>query len=379
MSPHELEQKVDVLKSAFDVAGIGTWEWDFSSNRVRWNRTMAMLLNADQDRLDMTGAESMAGVLAEDLPEIHERVGAAIRDRTDYSMQFRIACEDGSIRVLRSHGKALYDADGTASTFIGVTFREDNPSDNDRDAQIAAQQTAKESAERAHQMTDEFLATLSHELRTPLNAILGWAQILRLKTKDGADDVKRGLEAIERNARLQTQLIDDMLDMSRIIAGKVRLDAQTVYPIEPIEAAIETIQPAANAKGVTIEKSLSPTAGPVSADPGRLQQIVWNLLSNAVKFTPAGGLVRIGLTATDDQVAIEVTDNGIGMAADFLEHVFERLRQASDSGNRTSNGLGLGLPIVKQLVDLHHGTVHASSPGVGLGVTMRVALPLAAK
>lgn len=376
MSPHELEQKVDILLNACDVAGIGTWEWDFASNRVRWNRTMANLLDADQDCLDLTGAESMAGVLPEDLPEIHERVGAAIRDRTDCSMQFRIACEDGSVRCLRSYGKALYDADGKASTFVGVTFNDVDLPAIERQAQANAAQTARESAERADRMTDEFLATLSHELRTPLNAVLGWAQILRLKTKDGADDIKRGVEAIERNARLQTQLIDDMLDMSRIIAGKVRLEAQVLHPLESIEAAIETIQPVANAKGVAIEKMLTPQAGSISADPGRLQQIIWNLLSNAVKFTPTGGTVRVVLTATSGQAVIEVIDTGIGMTADFLEHVFERLRQEPGTGRRTHNGLGLGLPIVKQLVDLHGGTVRASSPGPGLGTAMSVTLPL---
>jgi len=376
MSPHELEQKVDALINACDVAGVGTWEWDFASNRVRWNRIMATLHNADQDRLQLTGAESMAGVLPEDLPEIHERIGAAIRDRTDSSIQFRIACEDGSVRYLHSFGRALYDADGKATAFVGVTVNGADLHATEPQTQVNAALTARESAERADRMTDEFLATLSHELRTPLNAVLGWAQILRLKTKDGTDDIKRGLEAIERNARLQTQLIDDMLDMSRIIAGKVRLEAQVLHPLESIEAAIETIQPAANAKGVAIEKMLTSQVGPISADPGRLQQIVWNLLSNAVKFTPMGGTVRVTLTATNDQAVIEVIDTGIGMTAEFLGHVFERLHQETAAGGRVHNGLGLGLPIVKQLVDLHGGTVRASSAGAGLGTTISVTLPL---
>ncbi|MES2831533.1 MAG: ATP-binding protein [Pseudomonadota bacterium] len=376
MSPYELEQEVKILCDGCDAAGIGTWEWDFASNRVRWNRSMAVLFDADQDRLDLTSTESMAGVFAEDLSEMHERIGTAIRDRTECTTEFRIACKDGTTRRLRSHGKALYDVDGKASNFVGVTSRVEDPMEYQRQAQTIAEQATRDLAERADRMTDEFLATLSHELRTPLNAVLGWAQILRLKTKDGTDDIKRGLEAIERNARLQTQLIDDMLDMSRIITGKVRLEVQVMHPLDAIEAAIETIQPIANAKGVSIEKMLSPQAGPISADPSRLQQIIWNLLSNAVKFTPAGGNVRVVLTSTTNQVLIEIIDNGVGMTAQFLSHVFERLRQENGSDNRTHSGLGLGLAIVKQLVDLHGGTVHAASPGSGLGTTMSVGLPL---
>ena len=205
--------------------------------------------------------------------------------------------------------------------------------------------------------------------------MLGWAQILRLKTADGTDDVKRGLEAIERNARLQTQLIDDLLDMSRIISGKVRLDAQSVYPIASIEAAIETLLPTAATKGVRIEKSLAADAGPVSADPSRLQQVVWNLLSNAVKFTPRGGTVQVVLAVVDDSISIDVTDTGIGIEPDFISHVFERFRQADASTSRSHSGLGLGLAIVKQLVDLHGGTVRATSPGHGLGTTMSILLP----
>jgi len=375
MSPHELEQKVDVLLNACSAAGVGTWEWDFASNRVRWNRTMAELLGADVEKLELTSAESMAGVVPEDLPALHERIGAAIRDHIDYSMQFRIVCKDGSTRFLCSHGKALYDANGKANAFVGVTFKNANLALAEEQAQLTIAQQTQESAERADRMTDEFLATLSHELRTPLNAVLGWAQILRLKTKDGTDDIKRGLEAIERNARLQTQLIDDMLDMSRIITGKVRLETQILEPLEAVEAAIETIQPVAGTKGVQLERLLAAT-GPISADPSRLQQIVWNLLSNAVKFTPAGGTVSVMLATVATDVVIEVTDTGVGMTAEFLAHVFERLRQETGSGSRTHNGLGLGLAIVKQLVDLHGGTIRASSPGSGLGTTMTVTLPL---
>ncbi len=384
MSSHELDQRIQALLDAFEFAGVGTWEWHFAADRVRWNPSMAALFDRDVTRLDLSGPESFAAILAADLPEMRLRIDAAVRDHLPFSMDFRIARADGAIRWLRSNGKAIYNTKGEATSLVGITFDDTERIGlthqlghalGERESLLASERVARENAERADRMKDEFLATLSHELRTPLNAVLGWAQILRLKTGDGSDDVKRGLEAIERNARLQTQLIDDLLDMSRIISGKVRLDAQPVHPIASIEAAIETLLPTATTKGVRIEKSLSADAGPVSADPSRLQQIVWNLLSNAVKFTPRGGTVQVVLAAVDDGIAIDVTDTGIGIAPDFIGHVFERFRQADASTSRSHSGLGLGLAIVKQLVDLHGGTVRATSPGHGLGTTMSILLP----
>ena len=346
---------------------------------------MALLFGRDPEKLDLSAAETFACIFAADLPEMQQRVAASTRDRSAYSMDFRVARPDGAIRWLRSNGKAIYGPDGVATALVGITFddtervglqRQLGNARDERDALLESERAARERAERADRMKDEFLATLSHELRTPLNAVLGWAQILRLKTGDGPDDVKRGLEAIERNARLQTQLIDDLLDMSRIISGKVRLDPHQIYPVESIEAAMETLLPTAAAKGVHIETSLDATAGPISADPSRLQQVVWNLLSNAVKFTPRGGSVQIILAQSADGVTIDVTDTGIGIAPGFIDHVFERFRQEDGSTSRTHNGLGLGLAIVKQLVDLHGGSVRATSPGHGLGTTMSILLPV---
>ncbi|MBC7501638.1 MAG: PAS domain-containing protein [Herminiimonas sp.] len=385
MSSNEKHQRIDTLLDAFEFAGVGTWEWNFASDRVRWNRSMALLFGRDPEILDLSAAETSACIFAADLPEMQQRVAASTRDRTAYSMDFRVARPGGSIRWLRSTGKAIYGADGVATALVGIAFddtervglqRQLGNARDERDALLESERAARERAERTDRMKDEFLATLSHELRTPLNAVLGWAQILRLKTGDGPDDVKRGLEAIERNARLQTQLIDDLLDMSRIISGKVRLDPHQVYPVESIEAAMETLLPTAAAKGVHIETSLDATAGPISADPSRLQQVVWNLLSNAVKFTPRGGSVQIILAQSADGVTIDVTDTGIGIAPSFIDHVFERFRQEDASTSRTHNGLGLGLAIVKQLVDLHGGSVRATSPGHGLGTTMSILLPM---
>lgn len=239
---------------------------------------------------------------------------------------------------------------------------------------LESERLARAEAERMSEMKDEFLATLSHELRTPLSAILGWSQVLRQGAASGAD-FQKGIETIERNARIQRQLIEDLLDMSRITSGKLRLDIQALEPVSLIDAAIETVRPAANAKGIRIEKTFEAGTGPVSGDPNRLQQVIWNLLSNAIKFTPQDGRVSVRLRPQGVHVAIEVSDTGIGIASDFLPHVFDRFQQADSSSTRRYGGLGLGLSIVKHLVELHGGTVAAASAGEGAGTCFTILLP----
>ena len=230
-------------------------------------------------------------------------------------------------------------------------------------------------AEAASRSKDEFLATLSHELRTPLNAILGWTQILELTPDDG-EKRSRGLQAIHRNARAQAQLIDDLLDLSRIVSGKMRLDVRSVDLLSVIDGAVEAVRPAAEARSLRLHRVLDPRAGPIAGDADRLRQVAWNLLSNAVKFTPKGGRVEVRLERVNSHVEIIVADSGIGISAEFLPHVFDRFRQFDSSASRTHGGLGLGLAIVRHLVELHGGTVEARSPGLGQGSTFVVALPL---
>lgn len=246
----------------------------------------------------------------------------------------------------------------------------------ERKVLLENEREARAEAERTSQMKDEFLATLSHELRTPLSAILGWSQVLRRGSRDGAD-LQRGLSTIERNARAQAQLIEDLLDMSRITSGKVLLDMQAVAPASFIDAAVETVRPAADAKGIRIEKRYGAGVPPVAGDPGRLQQVIWNLLSNAIKFTPRDGEVTIELGAREGQATIAIRDNGAGIGPEFITHVFERFRQADASMTRRHGGLGLGLSIVKHLVEQHGGTVRADSAGEGRGATFTIELPLA--
>jgi len=227
----------------------------------------------------------------------------------------------------------------------------------------------------ASRVKDDFLATLSHELRTPLNAILGYARMLRSGWVTGEKHA-RAVEAVERNATTLTQIVEDVLDVSRIVAGKIRLNIQPLDLPVVVRNAVDTILPAAEAKGVRVKTILDPDAAPVSGDPDRIQQIVWNLAANAVKFTPRGGMVQVLLQRVNSSVEIAVSDTGIGIRPDFLPHIFERFRQADSGSARTTGGLGLGLAIARHLVEAHGGTIQAASPGVGAGATFRVRLPL---
>jgi PAS domain S-box-containing protein len=230
-------------------------------------------------------------------------------------------------------------------------------------------------ANAANRMKDEFLAVLSHELRTPLNAIVGYSRLLRGNMLSG-EKAARGLETLERNATWLTQIVEDVLDVSRIVSGKIRLDVQPVELPLIVDNAVATVQPAADAKGVRIQTMVDPRVGPVSGDPGRLQQVLWNLLSNAVKFTPKKGRVQVRLERVNSHVEIIVSDSGVGIRPDFLPYVFERFRQAEAGTTRKTGGLGLGLAIVRHIVEMHGGTVEASSAGEGQGSTFRVCLPL---
>jgi signal transduction histidine kinase/ActR/RegA family two-component response regulator len=231
------------------------------------------------------------------------------------------------------------------------------------------------SAKEADRIKDEFLAVLSHELRTPLAAILGYARLLRgglIKE----EKIEHAHEVVERNAVALNQIVDDVLDISRIVSGKVRLDVQPVELPVVVHNAVATVQPAADSKSLRLQTMIDPSVGPVSGDPGRLQQVVWNLLSNAVKFTPREGRVQIRVERVNSHIEIVVSDTGIGIRPDFLPYVFERFRQADSSLTRKTGGLGLGLSIVKNIVEMHGGTVHVESQGEGEGSTFRVRLPL---
>jgi PAS domain S-box-containing protein len=331
------------------------------------------------------GYEHWRHVLTEEgLRRVAEAWPAALATATPYEIEYQLRRHDGQLRWHLGRALPVLDADRRVVRWFGTntdvhdvrTLSEQNA------ALLDSERSARAEAERQGRVKDEFLATLSHELRTPLNAILGWAQILNGDLTDGRvpdrSELADALGTIERNARSQRQIIEDLLDMSRVIAGTLRMDVQRVDLPAVIRSAIDTVAPAAAAKSVAVTTSLDPRVGPVSGDPNRLQQVLWNLLSNAVKFTPRGGRVAVALVRVDGHVEVSVGDTGEGIDADFLPFVFDRFRQADSSSTRRHGGLGLGLAIVKQLVELHGGTVRVGSPGPGRGTTFTVALPVPA-
>ncbi len=278
---------------------------------------------------------------------------------------FPLRSADGEYRWFLSRAMPIRNEAGEVLHWFGTN------------TDITEQRLAEDLLRETNRMKDEFLATLSHELRTPMSAILGWSQLLR-KSSEGSisGDLVQGLEVIERNARLQSQIIDDLLDMNRIISGKIRLDMKTINLVDVARAAIDAIVPSAETRRLKLEPSFESDRMIVRGDPNRLQQVFYNLLTNAVKFTPDGGSIRVFCGRVESSVEFRVTDTGIGIKREFLPHVFERFRQQDASTTRTYGGLGLGLGIVKHLVELHGGRVHVSSDGANMGATFSVVLPV---
>ncbi|MDB5327944.1 MAG: multi-sensor hybrid histidine kinase [Phycisphaerales bacterium] len=313
----------------------------------------------------------------DDRDRTRKAVEVAVFNREDYDIEYRTVSPQGQIRWVRAKGRAYYDSDSNPTRFDGVTLdiTDRKLAEAERQTLLESERAARSDVEHASRMKDEFLATLSHELRTPLNAVLGWSQIMR--QSDDPADLAQGLEVIERNARAQAQIIEDLLDMSRIISGKVRLDLQRLDLSAIVQAAVETARPTANAKGIRLRSVVDPPHGAqISGDVNRLQQVLWNLLTNAIKFTPKGGRVQVLLERVESHLEVSVVDTGEGIPVDFLPNVFDRFRQADASTTRKHGGLGLGLSIVKQLVELHGGSISVSSGGRGLGSTFTVSLPM---
>jgi PAS domain S-box-containing protein len=285
---------------------------------------------------------------------------------------------DGDALWISLNARAVRTADGRIRSVEGLVtdISGRKRAEQEREQLLLRERDARAAAEAANRAKDEFLSLLSHELRTPLTPILAFTQLLRRKTPDEAM-LARALETIDRNARVQARLVSDLLDVSRIVTGKLQIEPEPADLPPVIAAALDAVRPAAEAKAITLTSDIDPHVGAVMGDPDRLQQVVWNLLTNAVKFTPEGGRVEVRLAQNGAEACITVTDTGQGIAADFLPHVFERFRQADVSNTRTSGGLGLGLAIVGHLVELHGGHVTASSAGVGQGATFDVRLPLA--
>jgi signal transduction histidine kinase/ActR/RegA family two-component response regulator len=322
-----------------------------ATEQAWWSLLETLLLSLGAMAVAFLLAQRIKGVLVGPVREL-DRTAAAVAQSNDYSLRAR---------------KFSDDELGRFTDRFNAMLGEIETSTRQREA-------AHREAEEASRLKDEFVATLSHELRTPMAPILGWSQILQAKVRDDPE-LKRGAAVIERNARTLIGIINDLLDMSRIVSGNLRLEVRQIHLNEPIGEALETVAAAAEAKGVAMSLRLDPGVGTVRGDPARLKQVVWNLLANAIKFTPAGGTVEVSLTRVGEHAQLSVTDTGVGMEPSFLPFVFDRFRQADGTTTREHSGLGLGLAIVKQLVELHGGTVEASSPGPGQGARFTVRLP----
>jgi PAS domain S-box-containing protein len=381
----EMRQAVDDLRVSrehmeivLSGAAVGLFYCALPFDRLIWDDRVKEHFHLPPDA-DVTIQTFYDRMHPDDRDRTRHAIDASVASRQPYDVEYRTVSADGErVKWIRALGRTYYDPAGKPERFDGVTIDVTGRklAEAERERLLDAERHARAEAERLGRLKDEFLATLSHELRTPLNAILGWSQLLSAGTSTPAE-VTEGLKTIERNARVQTQLIEDLLDMSRIINGKIRLDVQRVDVAAVIRAAIASVQPSADAKQLRLQTILDPHAGPVSGDPARLQQVLWNLLTNAIKFTPSGGRVQIVLERVNSHLEIAVSDTGRGIRPEFLPHVFDRFRQADSTTTRHAGGLGIGLSLVKNLTELHGGTVRAKSAGEHQGATFIVSLPLA--
>lgn len=373
-----LRQSEDRFRIAIESAQLGTWDLNPKTGVLKWDdRCKAVFGMSPTAKVDYD--IFLAGLHPDDRDRTHQVVLQSFDPEGggEYDIEYRtIGLEDGIERWVAAKGKAFFNPVGEVIRFIGTVLdiTEKKRAEAEREQLLQREQAARTEAERANRIKDEFLAVLSHELRSPLNPILGWTKLLQLGKLDAAKTVE-ALATIERNAKLQTELIDDLLDIAKILRGKLSLNMAAVNLSSAIEAALDTVGTTAVAKSISLH-SVLPNVGQVFGDTARLQQIVWNLLSNAIKFTPQRGRVDIQLQQVGTEARIIVQDTGKGICPDFLPHLFESFQQEDASITRKYGGLGLGLAIVRQLVEAHGGTITASSPGEGLGATFIVQLPL---
>ena len=366
----------DRFRMMADSAPVFMWISDKSKSRVWFNKGWLDFTGRSLEQEQSFGWTQ--NVHEEDLAHCLQTYGEGFDTRKLFRSEYRVRNADGEPRWIIEQALPVFEGpDGEFSGFIGscVDITESKQLQAEREETLKAERTARQEAERVGRVKDEFLATVSHELRTPLNAILGWATLLR-RIQPGSEDHVRGLETIERNARVQGQIIADLLDMSRIISGKVQLDVQALDLNDVINAALDAVNLSIEAKRLRLRVTLDARAGRLRGDPARLQQVFWNLLTNAVKFTPSGGRIDVVMERVNSHVEVSVEDSGQGIKPEFLAFVFDRFRQADSSTTRRHGGLGLGLSIVKHLAELHGGSVRVKSPGDGQGSTFIVALPI---
>ena len=366
------------LRLATETTNLGVFSWDLDKLEASWHNDEIYRIFGRPREL---GPVSLEELLTEVIVPSQRHAFLQAQDSATGSDRFEFQCQirrpDDRVRWIEFHARREPHVPGEPQRLIGTVadITDQKNAEAERQMLLDSERDARGEAERQGRMKDEFLATLSHELRTPLNAIVGWTQILS-GSADDPETLNEGLAVIDRNVKAQTQIIEDILDMSRIISGKLRLEVSPIDLPAIVRAGVDTMQPAANAKGVQLLAKVDPVVGLVMGDANRLHQVFWNLISNAVKFTPKGGRVQVSMERSDGNVEISIADTGEGIDPAFLPHAFDRFRQADASTTRRHGGLGLGLSIVKQLVEMHGGTVRVKSPGKGMGATFVVALPV---
>jgi PAS domain S-box-containing protein len=354
-------------------------EWDRDFRVSRWSESAERLFGWKADEVIGKHVNEWRFVFADDVDAValvtnRQREGVEVQG----VQRNRNYTRDGTVLFCEWYNSVLRDDReklvSVLSLVLDVTARQS--AEEERAAALVRERDARRHAEEADRLKDEFLATLSHELRTPLTSILGWASMIRNGEVEGSN-ASRAIETIERNARSQARLIDDLLDVSRIITGNLRLDLHPLNLAPIVHAALDGLRPTADVKGIRLQTQFEPEECLVKGDPNRLRQVIWNLLSNAIKFTPRGGSVNIDLKCVESTACLTVSDTGDGISAEFLPYVFDRFRQAEGSISRKQGGLGLGLAVARHLVELHGGTISAESEGLGRGAAFTVDLPLA--
>jgi PAS domain S-box-containing protein len=360
------------LQMALDVAQIAAWEWHLASGQMRWSTDPEVLFGFPKGSFGPELRISRT-VHRDDRAQVDEATAVALQTGA-YEAQYRSVRPDGSVVWITERGQVFSDADGDRMVGITRDVTREHEAAQERERLFRSEQLARDEAERQSRLKDDFLATLSHELRTPMNVILGWLDILA--SGKPIRDLNSTLALLLRNAQLQARLIDDLLDMNRLAAGTMILDIAPVDILAVVRASIQSLKPAADAKHIECTGPDAAEPFEILADGRRIQQVLWNVLHNAIKFTPSGGRVNARVMPQGDEVHIIVQDNGHGIEPAFLPHVFERFRQENASTTREAFGLGLGLSIARHLVELHGGTIAASSDGRGQGSIFTVRFPL---
>jgi PAS domain S-box-containing protein len=375
-SGRDFDESAERWRLASEAARLGMWCWNIETNRLTWTPLCWSLFGLDAG--GELGRERWVSMLhPADRARVLATAHHAVATASDYRAEYRIVWPDGSVHWLSSLGRFYGGAEEEGARMLGVVLdvTPRKRSEEERDELLEREQIALVEARAATRAKDEFLAMVSHELRTPLQAMLGWTKMLKSRAA-GSALLQKGLATIERNVMVQAELVEDLLDVSRIVAGRLRIERARVDLAKVVDAALDAPRVAAGAKSIRLDAAIDPGTGAVLGDPQRLQQIVSNLVSNAVKFTPDGGHVRVLLSREGTTARIVVEDDGRGISPELLPHVFERFRQAEDGTTRRQGGLGLGLSIVHHLVREHAGSIRAESPGEGRGAKFIVTLPL---